>query len=110
MGHSRVTSPAYARRFHGRLTALTRDRCCPTSEGHSMQDPAELVAMIDAALERRLERLGLHGKEEAWTDRYLMCEHILDPATARARQRFEAVARFSRDMIAHRWVRTRQSR
>ena len=75
-----------------------------------MQDPAELVAMIDAALERRLERLGLHGKEDAWTDRYLMCEHVLDPPSARARQRFEAVARFSRDMIAHRWVRTRQAR
>jgi starch phosphorylase len=66
--------------------------------------------MIDAALERRLERLGLHGKEDAWTDRYLMCEHVLDPPSARARQRFEAVARFSRDMIAHRWVRTRQAR
>jgi starch phosphorylase len=75
-----------------------------------MQNLSEQGAVIDAALERRLERLGLAGKEDAWTDRYLLCEHILDPASARVRQRFEAVARFSRDMIAHRWVKTRQGR
>jgi starch phosphorylase len=64
----------------------------------------------DLALERRLGRLGLTGKEDEWTDRYLLCEHLVDPPTARARQRFEAVARFSRDLIAHRWVKTRETR
>src|SRR5215470_8386540 len=64
----------------------------------------------DPALERRLERLGLIGKEENWTDRYLLCEHLVDPVTARPRQRFEAVARFIRDLVAHRWVKTRQAR
>jgi starch phosphorylase len=64
----------------------------------------------DVALERRLERLGLTGKEDSWTDRYLLCEHLIDPATALPRQRFEAIARFIRDLIAHRWVKTRQVR
>src|SRR5215471_11060447 len=64
----------------------------------------------DAALERRLERLGLTGKEDDWTDRYLLCEHLVDPPTALPRQRFEAVARFIRDLVAHRWVKTRQAR
>jgi starch phosphorylase len=64
----------------------------------------------DKALERRLGRLGLTGKEDEWTDRYLLCEHLVDPPTARARQRFEAVARFCRDLIAHRWVKTRETR
>src|SRR5215467_2569746 len=64
----------------------------------------------DAALERRLDRLGLTGKEDDWTDRYLLCEHLVDPATALPRQRFEAVARFIRDLVAHRWVKTRQAR
>jgi starch phosphorylase len=63
-----------------------------------------------AALERRLKRLGLTGTGDEWTDRYLLCEHLVDPPTARERQRFEAVARFSRDMIADRWVKTRQTR
>src|SRR5262245_53644402 len=64
----------------------------------------------DAALERRIERLGLTGKEDDWTDRYLLCEHLVDPPMARPRQRFEAVARFIRDLVAHRWVKTRQAR
>src|SRR5215475_10626644 len=64
----------------------------------------------DAALERRLDRLGLTGKEDDWTDRYLLCQHLVDPATALPRQRFEAVARFIRDLVAHRWVKTRQAR
>jgi starch phosphorylase len=68
------------------------------------------VRDTDAALERRLERLGLVGKEDDWTDRYLLCEHLVDPSTALSRQRFEAVARFIRDLVAHRWVKTRQAR
>ena len=67
-------------------------------------------AVTDAALERRLERLGFTGKEDEWADRYLICDHLLDPATARPRQRFEAVARFIRDLLSHRWVKTRQAR
>jgi len=39
-----------------------------------------------------------------------LCEHLVDPATALPRQRFEAVARFIRDLVAHRWVKTRQAR
>ena len=34
----------------------------------------------------------------------------MDPLTALPRQRFEAVARFIRDLVAHRWVKTRQAR
>src|SRR6516162_11073342 len=65
---------------------------------------------VDPALERRLERLGLTGQEDHWTDRYLLCNHLVDPPTARARQRFEATSRFLRDLVAHRWVKTRQAR
>jgi starch phosphorylase len=65
---------------------------------------------MDAALERRLKRLGLARDEDDWPDRYLLCEHIVDPASARTRQRFESVARFIRDLIADRWVRTRLTR
>src|SRR5271169_1370470 len=64
----------------------------------------------DEALERRLKRLGLTGGENDWADRYLLCEHVVDPGTARPRQRFEAIARFIRDLIAHRWIKTRLTR
>jgi starch phosphorylase len=66
--------------------------------------------LADPALERRLGRLGLIGKEDEWADRYLICDHLLDSATARPRQRFEALARFIRDLLSHRWVKTRQAR
>src|SRR5262245_30351801 len=65
---------------------------------------------IEPALERRIERLGLTGKEDDWTDRYLLCEHLVDPPMARPRERFEADARFIRDLVAHRWVKTLQAR
>jgi starch phosphorylase len=64
----------------------------------------------DAALERRLERLGVTDIENDWAARYLLCEQLVTPELARPRQRFEAVARFIRDLLAHRWVKTRQTR
>jgi starch phosphorylase len=75
-----------------------------------MAETADSAASDGSALERRLKRLGLTGRESDWTDRYLLCENIIDPATAKSRQRFEAVARFVRDLIAHRWVKTREVR
>jgi starch phosphorylase len=63
-----------------------------------------------ADLERRLERLGLSGTQGEWADRYLMCDHLVDPLLAQPRQRFEAVARFIRDLLSHRWVKTRRAR
>jgi starch phosphorylase len=68
------------------------------------------VNVMDPDLERRLERLGLAGKDDEWTDRYLLCQHLLDPSAAKSRQRFEAIAAFIRDLSAHRWVKTRQAR
>src|SRR6202161_4241539 len=65
---------------------------------------------MDPAMGRRLERLGLAGHEHAWTDRYLLCNHLLSPSSALPRQRFEATSRFIRDLVAHRWARTQQAR
>src|ERR1700747_2259423 len=75
-----------------------------------MHNNAAHVMETLGALERRLERLGLTGKENEWADRYLTCDHLLDVRTARPRQRFEAVAHFVRDLLAHRWVKPRQAR
>jgi hypothetical protein len=52
------------------------------------------IERMDPALERRLERLGLTGKEDEWTGRYLLCHHLENPRTAKPRQRFEAIAAF----------------
>ena len=65
---------------------------------------------IDPALARRLERLGLATRENQWTERYLLCQHLVDPQSATSRQKFEATSRFIRDLIAHRWVKTQRAR
>jgi hypothetical protein len=65
---------------------------------------------LDPAMDRRLERLGLADKPGQWTERYLLCEQVVDPLTADSRRQFEATSRFIRDLIAHRWVMTRRAR
>jgi starch phosphorylase len=67
-----------------------------------------LAAETDLA--RRLERLGFSDEHSDWAARYLLCEQLVDPTRVRPRQRFEAVAKFIRDLLAHRWVKTRQAR
>jgi hypothetical protein len=64
-----------------------------------MHETTDHTTATRGALERRLKRLGLTEDENDWTDRYLLCEHAVDPETARPHQRFEAVARFIRDLI-----------
>ena len=73
-------------------------------------DPTATVDSPDSALTRRLERLGLAQHEDQWAERYLLCQHLADPALASTRGEFEAVSRFIRDLVAHRWVSTRQVR
>ena len=57
----------------------------------------EFTLGLNPALERRLERLGLSGTQSEWLDRYLLCNHLLSPAAAEDRQKFEATSRFIRD-------------
>jgi starch phosphorylase len=42
-------------------------------------------------------------------DRHLLTDHVVDPAHANDRQRFEAVARSLRDVLATRWLKTQQT-
>ncbi len=82
----------------------------PRPNGETLSSPGAAAARVDAALERRLERLGLAGRESDWAERYLLGGPLVDPALAARRQKFEATSRFIRDLIAHRWVRTRRAR
>ena len=65
---------------------------------------------LDPTLKRRLNRLGLADHEGAWIERYILCNHLLSPLSAKPRQKFEATSRFIRDLIAHRWAKTRLAR
>ncbi len=50
------------------------------------------------------------GNDDAWRDRYLLCNFLVDPALASKRKRFEALSRYVRDQLADRWVKTRRAR
>ena len=75
-----------------------------------MADMPDRISTADTALNRRLQRLGLESHEDSWIDRYVLCDHLVSPQAALPRQKFEATARFIRDLVAHRWARTRLSR
>jgi glycogen phosphorylase len=75
-----------------------------------MPDRAERGRIADTTLVRRLNWLGLQGEQDSWIDRYVLCNHLVDPRAALPRQKFEATARFIRDLIAHRWAHTRLAR
>ena len=51
----------------------------------------------------------LTGTPGALYDRHLLFDNVVDPATASARLRYEALARSIRDVLSQRWVRTEQT-
>ena len=49
------------------------------------------------------------GTENAFYERHLVFDRVIDPKAASARERFEAFARSVRDILAQRWVLTRNN-
>jgi len=49
------------------------------------------------------------GSENAFFDRHLVFDRVIDPRVANARERFEAFAHSIRDVLAQRWVLTRNT-
>ena len=51
----------------------------------------------------------LTGSADALYERHLFFDNVIDPAAARARDRYEALAHSVRDVLSQRWVRTEQT-
>src|SRR6478672_5149546 len=49
------------------------------------------------------------GTENAFYDRHLIFDRVIDPKVATARERFEAFAHSVRDTLAQRWVLTKKT-
>jgi glycogen phosphorylase len=49
------------------------------------------------------------GTENAFYDRHLIFDRVIDPGVATARERFEAFAHSVRDILAQRWVLTKKT-
>src|SRR5262252_7403128 len=50
-----------------------------------------------------------HGDPNSLYDRHLVFDYAIDPDLASPRERYEAVARSLRDVLALRWLRTRKA-
>ena len=50
-----------------------------------------------------------HGDPNALYDRHLVFDYAIDPDLATPRERYEAVARSLRDVLALRWLRTKKT-
>ena len=50
-----------------------------------------------------------HGDPNALSDRHLVFDYAIDPDLAIPRERYEAVARSLRDVLALRWLRTKKT-
>jgi starch phosphorylase len=63
------------------------------------------------------EQLQLHdfgsvpfaGRPDALVERHLLSDAVVYPSCAYERQRFEAVARSVRDILAQRWIKTQST-
>ena len=49
------------------------------------------------------------GTDNAFYERHLVFDNVIDPAIATAREQFEAVAHSVRDVLTQRWVRTEET-
>ena len=49
------------------------------------------------------------GTDNAFYERHLVFDNVIELTTASARERFEAVARSVRDVLAQRWVQTEKT-
>jgi starch phosphorylase len=49
------------------------------------------------------------GTDDAFYERHLVFDRVIDPTVATARERFEAFSRSVRDILAQRWVLTKQT-
>jgi hypothetical protein len=49
------------------------------------------------------------GTGNAFYERHLIFDNVVDPAATRPRERFEAVARSVRDILSQRWLRTEKT-
>src|SRR5438874_1127839 len=64
----------------------------------------------DNDVEQPLKQLSASSQDNEWAERYILFDQLVEPTLARPRQYFEGICKFLRDLLAHRWAKTRQIR
>ena len=85
-----------------------------TTKSASRQDSAKVVPITNspASVSQLLHQYGCGpipflGTENAFYERHLIFDRVIDPKVASPRERFEAFSRSIRDVLAQRWVLTK---
>ena len=84
-----------------RVTAPEVNRVAP--KGHEEGHVSELLNQYGCG------PIPFVGSENAFYERHLVFDRVIDPKVATARERFEAVSHSIRDVLAQRWVLTRST-
>jgi len=80
-----------------------------TYPGSAVEEPAT-GADVSALLQQYgCGPIPFVGAENAFYERHLIFDRVIDPKVATARERFEAFSRSIRDVLAQRWVLTRST-
>lgn len=83
-------------------------------EVNPSQEPAFQKKLDTRSIEEILLQYGCGpidfvGEDTAFYERHLIFDRVIDPKVATARERFEAFARSTRDLLAQRWLLTKKT-
>src|ERR1700746_1521696 len=69
-----------------------------------MSSPSDAISKLSSPYARSPN--DLTGMDDSLYERHLVFDNVVDPAALGPRERFEAIARTVRDILAQRWINT----
>jgi len=88
------------------MTAATATRPVTTTDSLAPTQSAQFAQLLR---QYGCGPIPFTGGDDALFERHLVFDRVIDPKQARLRERFEALARSIRDVLAQRWVLTKQT-
>src|SRR5437660_998257 len=73
-----------------------------------MNEPVDITVAPNLLEQYGCGPIRFSGHHDALYERHLLFDDVIDPASAGARERFEAAARSVRDVLSQRWVQTKR--
>ncbi|HTA22169.1 MAG TPA: hypothetical protein VK763_01450, partial [Terriglobales bacterium] len=88
---------------------MSTHRVAPPSSAKVVPMTTSATSVSDALQKYGYGAMPFIGTENAFYERHLVFDRAIDPKVASARERFEAFSRSVRDILAQRWVLTKNT-
>src|SRR5580658_939490 len=88
---------------------MSTNRVLQSSSAKVVPMTSSTANVSDALQQYGYSAMPFIGTENALYDRHLVFDRAIDPKVASARERFEAFSNSVRDILAHRWVQTKNT-